>query len=415
MKTIVVHRLANGVWLDSLRTHWTWDDSGRFLTEFTEFWRGATILPKNRTSVEYDGEGRPVSQLYEEGTGGPLYRVHRQLYTYDDQHAQETRVTQRFSGDWYNDYRYTTIRNALGQTVLMTSEQWGRTGWDTTNVATVSFVKSFWFEEHRRSRSRSNGVWGGDSALVRDFYDAAGNIQYTDLTQWFNGQIGDARRGMASYDGQGRIVLAEEEELQGGAMMPVTRTEWTYGANGKEVQRSQERFTAGQWQNVWRFNTSYDGLGRLNMCGAEVWKDAAWVPADVAAWHDIRYSLYIVDDAGNYDAFRSFMTMTFLYRNITTAVEDDHAGTPGSYGLMQNYPNPFNPTTTIPYTLATPSRVVLGVFNTLGQQVAELQNGEQGAGYHEVRFDARGLPSGMYFCRLRAGSYTETRKLMLTR
>jgi len=59
--------------------------------------------------------------------------------------------------------------------------------------------------------------------------------------------------------------------------------------------------------------------------------------------------------------------------------------------------------------------VTLTVFNTLGQQVSVLQNGETEPGYHEVKFEAHDLPSGVYFCRLQAGSYTETKKLLLVR
>ncbi len=83
--------------------------------------------------------------------------------------------------------------------------------------------------------------------------------------------------------------------------------------------------------------------------------------------------------------------------------------------LDQNYPNPFNPSTTIRYGLPERSHVSLAVYNTLGQQVTVLQNGEQEAGYHDVKFDASSLPSGVYFYRLQAGSYVETRKLCLVR
>jgi hypothetical protein len=86
-----------------------------------------------------------------------------------------------------------------------------------------------------------------------------------------------------------------------------------------------------------------------------------------------------------------------------------------NFTLGQNYPNPFNPSTTIRYGLPQRSNVSLAVYNTLGQQVTVLQEGEEEAGYHDVKFDASNLPSGLYFYRLQAGSDVETRTLCLVR
>lgn len=69
----------------------------------------------------------------------------------------------------------------------------------------------------------------------------------------------------------------------------------------------------------------------------------------------------------------------------------------------------------IRYGLPERAAVVLAVFNTLGQQVPALEKGTQEAGLYEVRFDAAGLSSGMYFYRLQAGSFTETKRLLLIR
>ena len=88
---------------------------------------------------------------------------------------------------------------------------------------------------------------------------------------------------------------------------------------------------------------------------------------------------------------------------------------PELHVLCQNYPNPFNPSTTIRYGLPSRSQVIVTVFNTLGQSVSILMDGEQEAGYHEVRFDGSNLPSGVYFYRMQAGSHTETKKLLLVR
>ncbi len=86
---------------------------------------------------------------------------------------------------------------------------------------------------------------------------------------------------------------------------------------------------------------------------------------------------------------------------------------PATAGLLGNYPNPFNPSTSIKYVLPLISYVRMEVCNTLGQRVALLVDGVQLAGEHEVRFDASGLASGLYLCRLDAGNVVRTGRLLL--
>jgi hypothetical protein len=77
------------------------------------------------------------------------------------------------------------------------------------------------------------------------------------------------------------------------------------------------------------------------------------------------------------------------------------------------YPNPFNGTTRIEFTLPSTQRVALRLYNVLGREVAVLMDEIRTAGRHEMTFDASGLPSGVYLCRLEAGGKAETRKIVL--
>jgi len=81
--------------------------------------------------------------------------------------------------------------------------------------------------------------------------------------------------------------------------------------------------------------------------------------------------------------------------------------------LYQNYPNPFNPSTTINFDVPKESKVVLKVYNILGQEVATLVNEKMVAGSYSYQFSEGNLSSGMYIYRLQAGDYTLTKKMTL--
>ncbi len=89
------------------------------------------------------------------------------------------------------------------------------------------------------------------------------------------------------------------------------------------------------------------------------------------------------------------------------------ASAPEGFAFHGAYPNPFNPRTAISYQLPADSHVMLRVYDLAGRMVAELVNGMRDAGIHQVTWDASGLPSGLYFCRIEAGSFTAVAKMML--
>jgi hypothetical protein len=83
------------------------------------------------------------------------------------------------------------------------------------------------------------------------------------------------------------------------------------------------------------------------------------------------------------------------------------------FALLQNYPNPFNPTTTISFSLGSASNVSVKIYNLLGEEVETLVSGNRSAGMFRVQWNATGVATGIYLCRMQAGTYVETRKLIL--
>ncbi len=108
-----------------------------------------------------------------------------------------------------------------------------------------------------------------------------------------------------------------------------------------------------------------------------------------------------------------------LINQFVTHVEDGGTdGLPQVYALRQNYPNPFNPATTISYSVPIRSQVTISVFNILGQQVAILVDDVQNAGNYTVAWDGRtsdgtSAATGIYFHRINAGDFIQSKKMLL--
>jgi sulfatase modifying factor 1 len=173
-----------------------------------------------------------------------------------------------------------------------------------------------------------------------------------------------------------------------------------------------------EWCSDWYSNTYYSVSPSVNPPGPSsgvyrVLRGGAYIDLDnkcraaARLWWDPTLP---TSQPGSFIGFRCAQD----YVNAV-GIGTDSPGIPPSYALEQNYPNPFNPSTTIRYGLPQRSQVTLTVFNTLGQQVAHLVNADAEAGYHEVTFDGSNLASGVYLYRMVAGSYVETKRLLLVR
>ncbi len=124
--------------------------------------------------------------------------------------------------------------------------------------------------------------------------------------------------------------------------------------------------------------------------------------------------------AGTHDLRLTMVTAGFNVERleftlIATGVPQGGSPAPKDFLLNQNYPNPFNPLTIIRFGLPHRSEVTLAMYDLLGREVSSLVNGPVDAGYHDVQFDGSRLASGVYYYRLTAGDFVQTRSLLLVR
>ena len=120
-----------------------------------------------------------------------------------------------------------------------------------------------------------------------------------------------------------------------------------------------------------------------------------------------------LNNAGNLSDTSS--TFIFTTAGNVTEVEGSKSIIPDRYALFQNFPNPFNPTTVIRYALPADSRINIVIYNILGQEIRELLNNTETAGYHEVVFNGNGLASGVYFYRIVAVSIVNNKEFVSTK
>ena len=177
------------------------------------------------------------------------------------------------------------------------------------------------------------------------------------------------------------------------------------------------------WRNEWlQTNPEVDGSCYDSPSNVDQWStviyEAMGLDASGASFtasdSGFHFTYFRSVNSGNGSVGTETIDASFVHLPDATDVhETNHAGPPREFMLYQNYPNPFNPTTIINYHLPMTCRVTLKVYDVLGREVGNLVNKPESAGNHVVTFNAGNLPCGIYFYRLRAGTYCQTKKLVL--
>jgi hypothetical protein len=193
-----------------------------------------------------------------------------------------------------------------------------------------------------------------------------------------------------SYIADTTIVPVELVSFSSSVAANVVTLSWSTATelnnHGFEIKRSSDKTN-------WRTMGFREGKGTTSEPQHYSYSD---ILSDVAS-SQLYYRLKQIDFNGSFE-----------YSDI---VEVEIA--PSVFSLSQNYPNPFNPGTAISYQLPVNSFVTLKVYDVLGNEVAALVNEQKPAGEYEVEFNASELGSGIYFYQLKAGSFVETKKMML--
>jgi len=198
-----------------------------------------------------------------------------------------------------------------------------------------------------------------------------------------------------------------------------------------------KKYGGSDWDWGQSFQQTSDGgyiiVGETESFGAggrDVWiikadssGDTLWMKSLGGSDYDLGFSIQQTTDGGyiicgrtkSFGAGNNDVWLIKIAPDPNDVENENQLSILNNYILKQNYPNPFNPTTSIKYQIPELSFVTLKVYDVLGSKVATLVNKGQPQGNYEIEFDATTLPSGIYFYRIQAGSFVETKKMVLLR
>ncbi|MBN2572412.1 MAG: T9SS type A sorting domain-containing protein [Ignavibacteriales bacterium] len=235
--------------------------------------------------------------------------------------------------------------------------------------------------------------------------------------------------GMVSYTYFGPGVFSESKThytpLDHSMPIPCTyNTNWSHSGSSQTITENSV-IGLDTSNTTYSFTSVCDAYGQMTLPGG-ITVDALRIKKDETSWRDGIYSRTI-----SY----FFLTKTNHMAVVTVDTTQPTTGTinvlnlayavplstniweistqANEYKLFQNYPNPFNPSTNILFSVPKESLVEIRVFNLLGKEVTVLLNDTKSPGVYTIEFNAKNLPSGLYFAQMKAGNYTDTKKIIL--
>ncbi len=242
-----------------------------------------------------------------------------------------------------------------------------------------------------------------------------------------------------SPEGEGSVsfTVYPRPELTGGTIRnearivfdlnePIDTPPWTNGIDLGAPSSAVEELADEQYD--WTFTVgwggedagsgveSYDVYLQVNGGPFTRWQhNTPATAADFTGDADSTYGFFSVatDRVGNTEPMKAEADVSMQLVVPVEAVAD--AALPTAFELGANYPNPFSTSTMIRFAVASPERVVLKVYDVLGREVATLLDEERSPGWYNASFDGGQLSGGVYFYRFTAGSYTETRRMVVAR
>jgi len=324
----------------------------------------------------YNTYNNLIKELYFDWNNAAWDSLLQILYEYNQNNNLISTTLQSYiSGNWENESRSTNTYDQAGNEITSLSELWQNNQWTNS-----SMVYNYYSPQYIRD-SLQLQKWDGNNwqnyLRITFYYDSLTTFLELSIAQiWTGNQFQDYLK-----------VNINNDEL------------------GNQVQQLEQIWNGSTWVNDikkdYRYIWNYFESGY-----SELWNGTNWVPGD---------SPILINNPDGFKIAINSQSIHIYYKIVN--VGSTNSNTPNDFSLSQNYPNPFNPSTKISWQSPIGSWQTLKVYDILGNEVATLVNEYRNAGNYEIDFQStvssHQLANGVYFYRLQAGDYVETRKMIL--
>ena len=403
LTNIFEDNLNSDVLVKFRRDTFTYDNAGNQLTEYRAQWANNGWIDYQRITKTYDNFNHCLTLLYEYNTNGAWEKFQDCQYTYDNSgHVLTENWQQLLYGDIIL-YKFAHTYDNSGNQLIYLYEVW------KNDILAYGFRNTDTYDNsgnrltHLAER-KSDNVWNNDT-LFTYTYDNYGN-QLTYIQQlWWNNKWFNCVRTTSTYDNTRSLLTLLYEEGEDTSWSYIYKLIYTNDYTGNPLVELSEEYYNNAWINSTKCIYTYDNYANCIRGENYLWWSGS------GTWEPNSLQLHLL-----YNNKQDF----FDFTGYTVDIEyEQFLGTHGgklylnNFNLLQNYPNPFNPNTKIVYTLPKDDKVLLTVYNILGSKVASLVDEYKTAGSYEVQFNGSNLPSGVYFYKLEASSFSQIKKMML--
>ena len=436
--------LKLGAWVDARREVYSYDGGGLVSEYLVQSPGPSGWKPQSRTIYRRTAAGLVLQSLQQRWSGSDWNDAGRTTYAYDGEGRLLERLGQTLVlGQWENRsgtyYKY----DSLGRTIWDDRLKGYGGMWRSGTRRLYSFVGATSLRSRLQSLRLSDTVWTNSSQSFYE-YDSLGRLVSQLSQRWKNDTWVDGARTEYAYTNRGFLADRISRTISGGEWWNQSWTSCTYRPDGKILEQTDRVGVGTEWVNQVRSLAKYQENELLARTIFERWVDGRWEESQEQYYRydrDGRIVMHRVrndggsgmenwwltsteyDEGGNpameleqrWDAGEwANVSRTFTVWSGLTASEESFVPA-GGYSLSENYPNPFNPATTITFTLDETAPVSLKIYDLLGREVAALIDGILPGGTHSIHWEAGDRAGGVYFFRLTAGDFHQTKRMLLVR